>query len=162
VSNGNNRVVVGSPGVGGTSNSSSSSASWRSGTPSPPLSDEGALSSNGLWLSNGTTGAPHPAHNQRYYQYHHAQGSSSSSPNFTTYDEGIVPDLDLERPRKKKVSQCILASSWACVISHPRAAREPPESRPRAAGVLPNSHEVGISSDVQLSRTASPPYAMAH
>ncbi|KAJ8679771.1 hypothetical protein QAD02_015558 [Eretmocerus hayati] len=48
VSTSSNRVVVGSPGVGGTSNSSSSSstssgASYRSGTPSPPLSDEGNI-----------------------------------------------------------------------------------------------------------------------
>lgn len=93
-------MVVGSPGVGGTSNSSSSSgASWRSGTPSPPLSDEGAPSS--LWPTSA-----HSSHNQQHYPYNVSGSSSSSTPgSTTTLDEGIVPDyLEEQHPRKKKVS----------------------------------------------------------
>ncbi|XP_014206995.1 zinc finger protein 395 isoform X2 [Copidosoma floridanum] len=159
VTNGNNHhqmVTSSLANEGPTSNSSSSSASWRSSTPSPPLSDEGP---NGCWANNGTTsGVPQPAlpghmvassiptqtaqpqHNNQYHnhnghqptthhhnnnQYHHnnhhhphhhhhqahnnrqychpyARASPSSPPGFIIPDEGIVPDLDLDRPRKKK------------------------------------------------------------
>lgn len=95
-------MVVGSPGVGGTSNSSSSSgASWRSGTPSPPLSDEGAPTTGSLWPTSA-----HSSHNQQHYPYNVSGSSSSSTPgSTTTLDEGIVPDyLEEQHPRKKKVS----------------------------------------------------------
>lgn len=95
-------MVVGSPGVGGTSNSSSSSgASWRSGTPSPPLSDEGAPTTGSLWPTSA-----HSSHNQQHYPYNVSGSSSSSTPgSITTLDEGIVPDyLEEQHPRKKKVS----------------------------------------------------------
>lgn len=96
-------MVVGSPGVGGTSNSSSSSsgASWRSGTPSPPLSDEGAPTTGSLWPTSA-----HPSHNQQHYPYNASGSSSSSTPgSTTTLDEGIVLDyLEEQHPRKKKVN----------------------------------------------------------
>lgn len=102
-------MVVGSPGVGGTSNSSSSSsgASWRSGTPSPPLSDEGAPTTGSLWPTPA-----HPSHNQQHYPYN-VSGSSSSTPgSTTTLDEGIVSDyLEEQHPRKKKVSHSDSLSS---------------------------------------------------
>ncbi|XP_015594319.1 zinc finger protein 395 [Cephus cinctus] len=113
-------VVVGSPGAGGTSNSSSSSgASWRSGTPSPPLSDEGAPTTDSLWPSSSTGHSVHPSnaatglqatvhhHHRHHHQYqHNASGSSSGSTpgSTTTLDEGIVPDyLEEHHPRKKKI-----------------------------------------------------------
>lgn len=82
--------VVVSPGVGGTSNSSSSSsgASWRSGTPSPPLSDEGTSANNATTWSN---------------QVH---ASHSPKPG-STPDDGLLTDffmLNDLHPRKKKVS----------------------------------------------------------
>lgn len=94
-------MVVGSPGVGGTSNSSTSSgASWRSGTPSPPLSDEGAPStSSSMWPALSQQAHMHQA------AYNAGGSSSSSTPgSSTTLDEGIVPDyLEEQHPRKKKV-----------------------------------------------------------
>ncbi|XP_012233859.1 zinc finger protein 395 isoform X2 [Linepithema humile] len=100
-------MVAGSPGIGGMSNSSSSSggASWgRSATPSPPLSEEG--------VPTGSPPCPatsHPSHNQPHYPYNASGSSSSSTPGSTTLDEGIVPDyIEEQHPRKKiraKVSQ---------------------------------------------------------
>ncbi|XP_043475291.1 zinc finger protein 704 isoform X2 [Leptopilina heterotoma] len=82
--------VVVSPGVGGTSNSSSSSgASWRSGTPSPPLSDEGTSANNATTWSN---------------QVH---ASHSPKPG-STPDDGLLTDffmLNDLHPRKKKRTQ---------------------------------------------------------
>lgn len=98
-------MIAGSPGVGGMSNSSSSSsgASWRSGTPSPPLFEEGP----GVPSRNSpcpTTA--HPSHNQPHYPYH-ASGTPGSTPGGTpiiTLDEGIVPDYIEEQHPRKKVS----------------------------------------------------------
>jgi len=92
-------MVAGSPGVGGMSNSSSSSsgASWRSGTPSPPLSEEGVPMS-----SSPCPTTSHPSHNQPHYPYNASGSSSGSTPGSTTLDEGIVPDyIEEQHPRKK-------------------------------------------------------------
>ncbi|XP_032674678.1 zinc finger protein 395 [Odontomachus brunneus] len=93
-------MVAGSPGVGGMSNSSSSSgASWRSGTPSPPLFEEGVPSRN-----SPCPATAHPSHNQAHYAYN-ASGTPGSTPGGTpiiTLDEGIVPDyMEEQHPRKK-------------------------------------------------------------
>lgn len=129
-------MVVGSPGVGGTSNSSSSSgASWRSGTPSPPLSDEGAPTTGSLWPT-----AAHPSHNQQHYPYNASGSSSSSTPgSTTTLDEGIVPDyLEEQHPRKKKVS----TSAHACG-EHARAP------------ILSINRTVSLSDKIQVQRSPS-------
>lgn len=96
-------MVAGSPGVGGMSNSSSSSsgASWRSGTPSPPLFEEGVPSRN-----SPCPATAHPSHNQSQYPYN-ASGTPGSTPGGTpiiTLDEGIVPDYIEEQHPRKKVS----------------------------------------------------------
>ncbi|XP_014478807.1 PREDICTED: zinc finger protein 395-like [Dinoponera quadriceps] len=93
-------MIAGSPGVGGMSNSSSSSgASWRSGTPSPPLFEEGVPSRN-----SPCPATAHPSHNQPHYAYN-ASGTPGSTPGGTpiiTLDEGIVPDyIEEQHPRKK-------------------------------------------------------------
>jgi len=93
-------MIAGSPGVGGMSNSSSSSgASWRSGTPSPPLSEEGVPT-----RSSPCPATSHPSHNQPHYPYNASGSSSSSTPGSTTLDEGIVPDYIEEQHPRKKVS----------------------------------------------------------
>lgn len=117
--NGSVRPTVGSPGIGGLSNSSnSSSASWRSGTPSPPLCDEGQA---GLW-SNGdqsphhhqhhhhnNNNSSHQNHNHQVTHAHNQQynaSSASNSPNLRSYnDDGYCTSYmnDQDRPRKKKV-----------------------------------------------------------
>lgn len=100
-------MVAGSPGVGGMSNSSSSSgASWRSGTPSPPLSEEGVPT-----RSSPCPATSHPSHNQPHYPYNASGSSSSSTPGSTTLDEGIVPDYIEEQHPRKKVSNLFLRSS---------------------------------------------------
>lgn len=93
-------MVAGSPGVGGMSNSSSSSsgASWRSGTPSPPLSEEGVL------MSSPCPTTSHPSHNPPQYSYNASGSSSGSTPGSTMLDEGIVPDYIEEQHPRKKVS----------------------------------------------------------
>lgn len=115
-------MVVGSPGVGGTSNSSSSSsgASWRSGTPSPPLSDEGAPTTGSLWPTSA-----HPSHNQQHYPYNASGSSSSSTPgSTTTLDEGIVLDyLEEQHPRKKKVNGISRVSLYRSIDKWARALR---------------------------------------
>ncbi|XP_034949859.1 zinc finger protein 395 isoform X2 [Chelonus insularis] len=98
-------VIVGSPGASGTSNSSSScDASWRTGTPSPPLSDEGAPSQATAW-PNSRNARSSSANTTPTFQNQHTfvfnlSGSSGSTPNS---DEGIVTDyLEEMHPRKKK------------------------------------------------------------
>uniref|UniRef100_A0ABD2XEQ5 Uncharacterized protein n=1 Tax=Trichogramma kaykai TaxID=54128 RepID=A0ABD2XEQ5_9HYME len=142
-----NRVTIGSPGT--NSSQSSSSASWRSATPSPPLSDD-PISHSAAWAAAHPNNhhnnhhqlqhqQQHHHHNNHHSQTHQSPGqvpvvdqrrfyhrqhhpyavvhrssshrrhrggglsSSSSSPNNSPYDEGIVPDLDQERPRKKRI-----------------------------------------------------------
>lgn len=100
-------VVVGSPGVGGASNSSSSGASWRSGTPSPPLSDEGAPMTPSPWPTPAIPSSSHHQANITNHNNPNTSGSSSCSTpgSTTTLDEGIVLDyLGEQHPRKKKVS----------------------------------------------------------
>lgn len=100
-------MVAGSPGVGGMSNSSSSSgASWRSGTPSPPLFEEGVPSRN-----SPCPATAHPSQNQPHYAYN-ASGTPGSTPGGTpiiTLDEGIVPDYIEEQHPRKKVSNLFSA-----------------------------------------------------
>ena len=99
-------MIAGSPGVGGMSNSSSSSgASWRSGTPSPPLSEEGVPT-----RSSPCPATSHPSHNQPHYPYNTSGSSSSSTPGSTTLDEGIVPDYIEEQHPRKKVSNLFWCS----------------------------------------------------
>lgn len=100
-------MIAGSPGVGGMSNSSSSSsgASWRSGTPSPPLSEEGVPT-----RSSPCPASSHPSHNQPHYPYNASGSSSSSTPGSTTLDEGIVPDYIEEQHPRKKVSNLFQCS----------------------------------------------------
>lgn len=99
-------MVAGSPGVGGMSNSSSSSgASWRSGTPSPPLSEEGVPT-----RSSPCPTTSHPSHNQPHYPYNASGSSSSSTPGSSTLDEGIVPDYIEEQHPRKKVSNLFRCS----------------------------------------------------
>lgn len=106
-------MVAGSPGVGGMSNSSSSSgASWRSGTPSPPLFEEGVPSRN-----SPCPATAHPSNNQAHYAYN-APGTPGSTPGGTpiiTLDEGIVPDYIEEQHPRKKVSNlfCSFTSAIA-------------------------------------------------
>ena len=88
-----------SPGVGG---SSPSSASWRSGTPSPPLSDQGTWTGSSSSTSNGCSaaGPSQDTHNNNRYYTYRGQTSRRSSP----CDEGIGSDLENERHPRKKVS----------------------------------------------------------
>lgn len=94
---GTGNAVVGSPGVGiSNSSSSSSGASWRSGTPSPPLSDEGAPTTATSWIPP-TDSSNNPCNA--------SSSSSGSTPGSINLDEGIVLDyLEEQHPRKKKVS----------------------------------------------------------
>lgn len=99
-------MVADSPDVGGMSNSSSSSgASWRSGTPSPPLSEEGVPT-----RSSPCPATSHPSHNQPHYPYNASGSSSSSTPGSSTLDEGIVPDYIEEQHPRKKVSNLFRCS----------------------------------------------------
>ncbi|XP_033227454.1 zinc finger protein 704-like isoform X2 [Belonocnema kinseyi] len=82
--------VVGSPGVGGASSSSSSGGSWRTGTPSPPIYEDARSNNANTWSK----------------QVHTAEHSPKRYVPGVTPDEGIVSDymeLDDVNPRKKKV-----------------------------------------------------------
>lgn len=124
---GGDNAVMGSPGNGGTSNSSSSDVSWRSGTPSPQLSEEGAPVATSTWptSNNPNIGVRSIANNNNininnnnndhcnastsHHQLNSSYNVSGSSPGSTpnssgTFDEGIVTDyLEEMHPRKKKV-----------------------------------------------------------
>ncbi|KAK0159744.1 hypothetical protein PV327_010824 [Microctonus hyperodae] len=123
---GGDNAVMGSPGNGGTSNSSSSDVSWRSGTPSPQLSEEGAPVATSTWptSNNPNVGVRSVANNNNininnnnsdhcnastsHHQLNSSYNVSGSSPGSTpnssgTFDEGIVTDyLEEMHPKKKK------------------------------------------------------------